>query len=70
MDVIDAVIGKHLQEDLHHRLANVRGGHRWQRETDVIESDGHLHSRPELRVERIAAERVKQSLANRSSRVG
>ena len=65
VDVIDAVSRQHVQHKFERRLANIRGGHRRQGETDVVDSNGYFHAWLKLGEERIAAERMIQRVANR-----
>ena len=67
--VVDAVVGQKLEHHLERGLTGIGSHHRWQRQADVIDGDGHLHARLQLRVERIAAERVIDGVADRTARV-
>ena len=70
MHVVHAVIAEHFEDHFERDLPDIRSGHRRKREADVVERDGDPHSRPELGVERVAAERVVDGVADRAARVG
>ena len=67
VDIVHAVVAQELEHHLERRLAHVRRRHRRQRQADVVESDGHPHPGSELRVKRVAPERVVQRVADRAS---
>ena len=64
VNIVDAVTGEHVEDDLEDRLANVRRRHRRQRQTDIVNSDSDAHSRLELGKQRIAAERMIERVTN------
>ena len=66
VNVVDAVAREHVQNDFENGLPNVRRCHRRQRQTDIVNCDGHAHARLELRKKRIATVRMIQRVANRS----
>ena len=44
-DVVDAGLGRQVEDGLDHPLADVGGAHRRQRERDVVEGDREPHAR-------------------------
>ncbi len=62
--------GEHVTNDFENRLADVRRRHRRQRQTDIVDSDCHTHSRLELREEWIAAKRVIEGVTNGGFTIG
>ena len=70
VDVVHPRVGEERQDHLQHLLAHVGGAHGRERERDVVEGDGHLHARPEQGVERLAAVRLVDGLADGRLDVG
>ena len=68
-DVVDPVVAQQLEHHFEGGLACVRGHHRRQRQADIVERDGHFHAGLELRVQRVAAERVVDGVADGASGV-
>ena len=58
VNVIDAMAGKHVYHDLEHRLADVRGRHRRERQADVVHGDSDAHAWLELSEQGIATVRM------------
>ena len=52
LDILDAMLLEHVEEDLEDRLADVRAPHRRQRDADVVDGDRDLHARLEPGVQR------------------
>src|SRR6185503_19394384 len=65
VNVVDAVAGEHVANNLENWLANVGSRHRWQGKTDVVDSDRDTHAGFELRKQRVAAVRVIERVTNR-----
>ncbi len=65
VEVVDAVIGEHLEDDREDALADVGAAHRRERERDVVDRDDDAHPGLELRVERLGVVRVVDGVTNR-----
>ena len=65
VNVIDSGATQQIQHNLQHLLADVRRFHGRQRKADVVHRNRDLHAGRKLRVQRIAAERAIQRVANR-----
>ena len=70
VNVVNAVPGEHVQHDFENRLTNVGCGHRWQRQTDVVNGDSDAHAGFELCKQRIAAERMIECVTDGSFAIG
>jgi hypothetical protein len=66
VDVVDAVVGQHLQHDLEQSLADVGARIDRQRQRDVIDRNRDLHPRLEQRVQRLHLLGVVQGVADRA----
>ena len=62
--------GRHVEDLLDDPLADVGAPHGRQRQRDVVEGDGQLHSRPQPRRQRIGVERVQQGVADGLGGIG
>ena len=64
LDVVDPVIGQHLQHNCKDPLAHVRRLHGRQGQRDVVDRDDDLHPRLEQRVEGLGLVRVMDRVAD------
>ena len=70
VDVVDAVLGRHLEHDLDDALADVGLAHRRQGQGDVVEGDREAHPSPQQRGERVHADGTQERGADGVVSVG
>src|ERR1044072_4027318 len=70
VQVVDAGLGRHIDDLLHHELADVGRRHGRQRQGKVVERDGELHPAAKQRLEWIVLERLRERAPDRAFGVG
>ena len=70
VQVLDACLGGHVDDLLHHELPYVRRGHGRQREGEIVEGDGQLHAAAEQRLQRVVLQRLGERALDGALGVG
>ena len=66
VQIVDAGLGRHVDDLLHHQLPHVRRRHRRQRKREIVEGDRQLHAPAQQRLERVVLERLAQRALDRA----